>query len=102
MKYKELLLITQDYNARMTKDSSFSVPEFIQLAKIWNTIPLFGLEQKDDSFKTFNKLFFPKYVNEAASHLGALPDKGMSLYSKKYDLYIGGRPHENSHYKIIF
>jgi hypothetical protein len=45
-------------------------------------------------------LFFPAYVERIARVLEALPTKGMALYSKSYDLYLGGQPHQHSQYRL--
>ena len=80
-------------------DTLNNVQDAIEMIRLYTTIS-FNPTMKADIYTTYTELFFEKYLKKSAQLLHALPTKGMALYSKEYDLYIGGHPHTNSQYQI--
>lgn len=76
-----------------------NVNEAVEIVRLYNTIS-FNPKIKESIRNTYTKLFFDFYLVEIVRILNASPTIGMAYYSKEYDLYIGGIPHKNSHYKI--
>ena len=74
--------------------------DYVTLIRLWNTIDLRRLSQQDSLYHDFAKAFYPAYAERIVKHLHAIPSKGMALYSKEYDIYLGGKPHANSQYRL--
>ena len=81
-----------------TSSNNITREEFLIMIRLFNTIDVFNLT--GNRYKKFRNLFFPNYVDRASKSINAKLWKGMSYYSKEYDIYIGGRPHSNSQYII--
>jgi hypothetical protein len=92
--------LVTSYLARMKKNAALEAEDFITMTRLWNTITFQRLGKKDELFSNYADLFFPAYVERIARVLEALPTKGMALYSKSYDLYLGGQPHQHSQYRL--
>lgn len=102
MEYNSFFNLTQEYVSKIEENRDLQISDYVNLVRIWNTIDVYKLENRDSLFKKFNQLFFPRLVESSAQALEALPDKGMAYYSKKHDLYIGGKQHRNSHFTLTF
>jgi hypothetical protein len=102
---------TQDYLDRIRrsvhrkhdalKQDDFDQDDFIAMVRLWNTIDLSDLAKTDEVYRDYVSAFFPGMVERATHALNALPTKGMALYSKQYDVYIGGKSHANSQYRLV-
>lgn len=92
--------LVSQYLDRIRANSEFNTDDFVTMTRVWNTISANYLEETDPLYGDFAAVFFPSYVRQASQTLGALPSKGMALYAKEYDLFIGGPPHENSQYQL--
>jgi len=94
-----LTLVTQALE-KMANTADFSTDEHITLVRIWNTIQANKLSDKQATFKRYTEQYRTTYMPQAIAKLEASLTKGMSWYSQKYDIYIGGIPHENSQYQL--
>jgi hypothetical protein len=90
----------EDYLRRMQSGASFAVDDYITMSRLFNTIGADRLGEADPLFARYSEAFFPAQVEPAARELGAVPTKGMALYSARHDLYIGGPAHAPSRYRI--
>jgi hypothetical protein len=88
------------YLARMVANEEMSPEDYITMTRLWNTIQHRGLIEHDELFGRYSAAFFPGYVERVSRSLNAYPTKGMALYSKEYDLFLGGKPHTHSLYKL--
>lgn len=91
---------TEAYLADMKRAKDFSPLENVDMVRIWNTIESKHLAPTDEIFRDYAKLYVAEFLAESARKLEATVSKGMCFYSKKYDLYIGGKPHWNSEYTL--
>jgi hypothetical protein len=82
-------------------DPEPTVDDYVSMVRIWNTIVFMRMGTNEPALAHFASSFLPAYAERISRALGALPTKGMALYSKQYDLYIGGKPHANSQYRLI-
>lgn len=97
---KEFHALAADYVRRMKKEEAFEADDFITMTRIFNTITHSRFPKSDKVYEEFAAAFFPAYVERIARLLGAVPTKGMALYSRTYDLYVGGPVHEHSQYHV--
>lgn len=81
-------------------DATLDAEDYVTMIRLWNTIELHALGDRDPLFARYAAAFFPDAVQRATELLGATPTKGMALRSKEHDVYIGGKPHPNSQYLI--
>jgi hypothetical protein len=96
----EFRRLVEHYLARMDDGSDMSNDDYVTMTRLFNTIEHGRLAERDDTFRRYRAAFFPNYVARIERALGATPTKGMALYTKAYDLYLGGKPHANSMYRI--
>ena len=82
-------------------DDSKSLKDDIIFIRVINTIHFERLIDKSNKYDSLNNLFFKKYLNKIVDITDAKISIGMSYYSKKYDLQIGGKKTENNFYRII-
>ena len=88
------------YLGRMEAGDEMTAEDYVKMTRLWNTL-LFGKPcAKDDLFGRYAAAFFPAYVERVSKSLNAQPTKGMALYSKEHDIYLGGTPHPGSQYKL--
>ena len=59
-----------------------------------------GPGAKTSGIEEYVELFQSHYMSGAVSSLEASLTKGMAWYSQEHDVYIGGKPHENSQFKL--
>ncbi len=97
---REFRTLVADYVDRMDRGMSFSTGDYITMIKLFNTIGADRLAADDPLFARYVGAFFPSQVEPAAQRLGAVATKGMALYSREHDLYIGGPAHDPSRYRI--
>src|SRR2546427_10111144 len=96
----EFRRLVEHYLARMESGEEMKPGDYVTMTRLWNTIERGRLVERDEIFRHYHKGFFPEYVGRVEKALHALPTKGMALYSKEYDLFLGGKPHANSSYRI--
>lgn len=92
--------LVAEYLKQMDSDKEMSPEDYVTMTRLWNTIELRQLSQSDALFRHYSEAFFPAYVERISRSLNAYPTKGMALYSKEYDLFLGGKPHPRSQYKL--
>jgi len=80
------------------KTETIDRDDFITMIRLYNTITVLHLSDK--KYTQFINLFVPDNLGKAAKVINATISKGMSYYSKEFDLYIGGKPHHNSQFCI--
>jgi hypothetical protein len=84
------------------KDSSEKkIEDYILLVKVGNTI---AFDQLFDSCRECNELYnlyLFKYMKTIAKVTDATISIGLSYYSKKYDLQIGGVRTKNNYFRIV-
>jgi len=88
------------YLDKIRSGDELDVEDIVTMTRLWNTMAWSGIDKTDEIYSDYNREFFPDYVRKASTMLGALPSKGMALYAKEYDLFIGGKPHANSQYRL--
>ena len=96
----EFRRLVEQYLARMEARDQMSADDYVTMTRLWNTIEHGRLVERDQIYKRYHAAFFPDYVAQVERALGAITTKGMALYSRNYDLYLGGKPHANSLYRI--
>jgi hypothetical protein len=89
------LVALDDTNAALTAD------DYVALVRLWNTIKWGRSLTGEALVGAFEARFFPREVPTLTSVLQMTPTKGMALYSRERDLYLGGPPHANSMYKVL-
>jgi hypothetical protein len=94
--------LVQSLLIKFRSDSSQkSVEDYLQIVKVCNTIAYFNMEDKrTDCDELYSQLYIHKYLDKARDILGAEIGPGMSLYSQKYDMQMGGRKTKNNWYRI--
>ncbi len=96
----EFRRLVERYVAQMESGGPLQTDDYIAMTRVWNTIERDRLVPTDELFRRYYALFFPGFVAHIEKALGAIPTKGMALYAKDHDLYLGGKPHANSAYRI--
>lgn len=97
----EFRALVDGYAQRLeADDDSLGAEDYVTMTRLWNTIEFGRMRQGDPRFERFAAAFFPTHVQRANELLGATPTKGMALYSREHDVYLGGRPHANSQYRL--
>lgn len=81
--------------------STLSAEKAIYLTRVFNTITMYTLEDKDSLFagvsSAFAKCSTQRVINTLDMHLSI----GMSYYSKKYDIYLGAfKSATNSYFQL--
>ena len=87
------------YQDRMTNDAALTTEDYATMVRLWNTIEFCRLAGEDEIYRRYRETFFPAFVERASKALNAQPTKGMALYSREHDLFLGGKPHGNSQYR---
>jgi hypothetical protein len=100
MSMESFRALVADYTDRMEAGRAMTTDDYITMTRLWNTVEFRRLSEKDSLFHRYAAAFFPAYVERVAKGLNALPTKGMALYSKEHDLFLGGKPHPKSQYKL--
>ena len=97
----EFRRLVEDYLGQMESDAEMTTQNYVTMTRLWNTIETCGLDASDPLYRRYCAAFSPAYIERIAKSLNAVPTKGMALYSKDYDIYLGGNPHRNSQYRLI-
>lgn len=86
---KQFHKVVKYYLKKMRIGVNVSVPEMIDIIKIYNTKP----ERKNAKFRKFETLYQVQYMGKACDMLNCVGLKGLVLYSKEYELYLtsGGK-----------
>ena len=92
--------LVTSYLSRMESDQEMAIEDYITMTRLWNTIEFRRLGSRDPLFFRYAATFFPGYVERISKSLNAQPTKGMALYSREHDIYLGGKPHPHSQYKL--
>ncbi len=88
----------------VTSSMYISTDEAIVMTRIFNTLNVYReMRVKDapNNYGAFYEIFFRKYFFKIVEIIDGKIAKGMSYYSKKFNLYIGGLEHQNSQYFIL-
>jgi hypothetical protein len=93
--------LVTEYMSRMEQGNEMSTEDCLTMVKLWNTIQFRGLGPRDPLFHRYSAVLFPAYIERISKSLNAQATKGMALYSKEFDIYIGGKPHPHSQYKLV-
>ena len=97
------ILKNEIYN-KMLLGKELTVAETIKMVKIYNTLHLINTTQTQikGNANDFVSLFDKSYTGFASKKLEATLGKGMTIYSKKYDIVIGvGAPYRCRNYYLI-
>jgi len=86
------------YLDKIEKEKKLSIKQQIDLVRLVNTIDQYNLSGDN---KKLLDLYYQNIFENSLKELEAKPWKGGCQYSEKYDLFIGGKPHQNSLYKIV-
>lgn len=81
--------------------AALTADDYVAMVRLWNTIRWRPPPAGEDLTAAFEARFFPREVATVTSVLDLTPSKGLSLYSRERDLYLGGPPHANSVYEIV-
>jgi len=89
------------YMKLMSDWTNFTSQNYIDMVRLFNTIGDSNLK-RIDYYRMYYEIFLVMYNKRAGIFLDAKPMKGMSMYSKKFNLWIGDRPfgNNNSIFKI--
>jgi hypothetical protein len=97
---REFRRLVEKHIGKMQSGVPMETNDYITMTRLWNTIERDRLVHTDELFRRYYAAFFPGFVERVEKALGAIPTKGMALYSREHDLYLGGKPHANSAYRI--
>lgn len=75
--------------------------DYVAMVRLWNTIKWRSPAGSEALTAAFEAQFFPREIETVTGVLDLTPSKGMALYSRERDLYLGGPPHANSLYEIV-
>ena len=90
-----------NYVEAFKRQKAFTTDEYIDIVRIYNTISLNRLRERDNIFKEFDDIFSKTYLNNIVNIFDAKLSRGLGFYSKKYDIDIGGAaPNKNSIFKL--
>lgn len=81
--------------------SEKKIEDYISLVKVCNTIGFDQLAVSCRECNDLDSLYASKYLKIIAKVMDATVSIHYSLYSKKYDLQIGGIRTKNNHFRII-
>ncbi|WP_157799205.1 hypothetical protein [Mucilaginibacter auburnensis] len=79
----------------MSEWRKFDPIEYVEMVRLYNTIGNSDLISID-YYRMYYHIFMVMYVKDVGKSLDAKLMKGMSMYSKKYNIWIGDRPFGNS------
>jgi hypothetical protein len=101
IRYDELTDAARQLLQRMKRREDLTERDYLTMVRLWNTVQEYQLDRRDALLRDFSRRFWSDYIDRAQHRLGAVPAKGMALYSPKHDLFIGGMPHANSHFVLV-
>jgi len=82
--FKNFDKLVRYYLKKMEISVSVSVPEIIEMVKIYNSDP----KNRNSRYKRFLVLYQQTYMGRACDMLNCISLKGLVLYSKEYNLYL--------------
>lgn len=82
--FKKFDKLVKYYLKKMEISASVSVPEIIEMIKIYNSDP----KNRNLRYKKFLALYQKTYMGRACDMLNCISLKGLVLYSKEYNLYL--------------
>ena len=90
-----------EYLQKMSEWTKFNTGDYIEMVRVYNTIGG-NLPIKNDFYKTYYTVFLVMYSKSVAKELDAGLSKGMAMYSKKYNLWLGDVPlgNDSSRFKV--
>lgn len=80
---------------------TLSIETAIDMVRICNTIAYSKTLNTNEKYFNFISYFYSECLALVINKLEALPSRGLSYYSAKHNIYIGGSIHMNSKYCII-
>lgn len=83
------------YVKLMSDWTKFTPEDYVEMIRLYNTIGNSNLI-KADYYRMYYQIFMVMYLKDVGKTLNVELMKGMSLYSKKYNIWIGDRPFGNS------
>lgn len=81
--------------------AALTADDYVAMVRLWNTIKWRPPAGGEAPAAAFEAQFFPREIETVTNMLDLTPSKGMALYSRERDLYLGGPPHANSLYEIV-
>ena len=79
-----------------------TVGNAIDMIRICNTIELDRLSKSKEIYSKYEEHFIPIYIKIAGETLDGEPSLGMAYYSRKYNIWIGGIPTDESYANSIY
>jgi hypothetical protein len=101
MKRSEFDKSIKAYSTRMSAAETFGVDDLLFMTRAWNTIEWQKLQNSNEDYRHFCTLYYPDFFKLAAEKTRATLSKGMAMYSKEYELWLGGAPHAHSQFKLL-
>jgi hypothetical protein len=87
---RKILKLAHEGIANMNSINTLSIEQVLVLIKIYNTLHFDTVASKEIAFaKEFRQVFFKTFLPKVAQRLEIISSNGMTLYSSKYDIYIG-------------
>jgi hypothetical protein len=83
------------YLVLMSDWTKFTPEDYVEMVKLFNTIGDSNLIKKD-YYRMYYQVFLVMYLKDVGKTLDTHLMKGMSMYSKKYNIWIGDRPYGNN------
>jgi hypothetical protein len=74
--------------------------DYAAIIRLWNTLSWGEVSVDESLAAAFKARVFPSEVPTMTKLLDMVPSKGLGLYSRERDLYLGGAPDDNSRYEI--
>jgi hypothetical protein len=81
-------------------DATLTDDDYVAITRLWNTIQRRRPAANEERMAAFEARVFPSEVPTVSQALGMELSKGMALYSRERDLWLGGAPHANSMYDV--
>jgi hypothetical protein len=93
--FDSLILV---YSTKIKEGNISSIDEHIIVIRIINTLN--QSSYFDSTYKELINLYYINIFDKSVFLLQATPWKGGCYYSNKYDIFIGGKRHQNSKYLV--
>jgi hypothetical protein len=87
---------------KFSTSSTKSIEDYIVITRIVNTIAFEWLFDKKKDYEEIYNMYHATILKDAVKITNAKLSKGMSYYSRKYDLQIGGSKTKNNFYELIY
>jgi hypothetical protein len=92
--------LTKKELAVMQSNRNIGIKDIINIIRIDNTIRMDELIELKSMYNNLDSLLDNKYGKLFVNRLNARWSKGGAFYIKKYNIYWGGTPHQNSMFKV--